>query len=155
MPIRFGDLAPAGGIKLDNGMYDATIAKIVIVMENGAPKKNDNGKPLLDVFYQLDEENTIKRRYSVSLGQNSANKQWAAFAKVIEAATRVKCGDPGQQDVTDEQMIGRAVRIVIEQNDRGYADVVNVLATAQPQPVRQAPKPAPAPVDEEFAEIPF
>jgi hypothetical protein len=158
MGVTFGEYANEGGASgLDNGMYDATIKSAALVMENGQPKATQDGKKQVDVFFQIDAETTVKRRYSISFGQNSATKTWAAFAKLIEAATGVKCGEKAQRQVTDMELVGRPVRIVIETNDRGYSDVANVMAAPQRQVAKQKPQPVVEPVTDEQLEdaIPF
>jgi hypothetical protein len=158
MAIKFGEYASSGGISLDAGMYNATIKSAAMVMENGQPKATQDGKNQVDVFFEIDQDTTVKRRYSISFGQNTATKEWAAFSKMIEAATFVKCGDPAQRDVTDSELVGRAVRIVIEANDRGYSDVKLVMPAPQQAQAKAKPVPIAAGSSTEYLEedsIPF
>lgn len=176
--MPFGEYDSNATPSVDPGVYDAIIESASLVYEttNGVttPKRNDNGKALFDVFFTIDASTKLKRRYSISFGQNTTNKQWSAFAKMLEVATGVRCGDPVQKELDDHDLVGKRVRIVVETNDRGYADVSNVLPsakqngrTAQPQPVAAGSRRPTPPqeddsfpidrpdVDDELDEIPF
>ncbi len=162
MPVVFGEYASENVTALDPGMYDATINAVSLVMNGSEPAITQNGKKQVDVFFDVEGEQ-VKRRYSISFGQNTTNKQWSAFAKLIEVVTNIKCGDEGQRHVNDGQLINKRVRIVVETNDRGYSDVSNVMRSPQPQAqTKSRPQPVAAVNDAageessgETDEIPF
>ena len=145
MPL--GDFDKSGGTAVDPGMYDAIIESAHVLYENGLPKVNDNGKNLIDVMFVLDTETKLRRRYTISFGQNSQTKAYAAFAKVIEAALGIRAGDPAQKAVEEESFAGQRVRIVVETNDRGYSDIVTVMPPATKSTPRPTPKPQPVPAN--------
>lgn len=128
----------SGGVDMDPGMYDAIIESASLVYENGVPKESQNGKNLVKVAVRIDRETVLNRTMSISFGQNKANGQWAVFAKFIEAATGIKCGDKTQRNVTEDELRGKRVRIVVEQNDNGYMDITSFMppgkSSARPQP---------------------
>ena len=144
----------SAGVEMEPGMYDGIIESATVVREqDGELKVTEYGKNLVRVAVRLDRDMILNRTMSISLGQNKANGQYAVFAKFIEAATGIKCGDKAQRNVTDEDLRGKRVRIVVEQNDKGYMDITSFMPAA-----RAARKAAPvdsAFLDEDGNEIPF
>lgn len=132
MPTVFGEHATSDSYAvIEPGMYDATIESVSLVRNaDGTPKETENGKEQADVRF-LTEQGPVRRRYSISFGQNQSNGLYAQFAKFIEAATGVKCGDSGQRKVSDTMLVGKNVRIVVDINERGYNNVTNVMAPAK------------------------
>lgn len=160
--------ADSVGSNVDEGVYNATIKSAKIVLDdNGLPKKNDNGKCACDVTFDLGSDTEVRRRYSVSFGQNRTNQQWAAFAKFLAAISGMPPSDPRLGMMEPEELLGKRCQVVIEKNDKGYSDVANVLAAKRPTErladmanAATAPKPKPQPVavddfegDERFAGI--
>jgi hypothetical protein len=139
MSLTFGDRVQRE-TNIEPGMYDATISKVELVTENGEPKLNKTGKEQVDVYFDVQGE-TAKRRYAISFGQNSETKAWSGLAVVIKAATGIECGNKDQRTVTDRDMVGKPVRIVLEENG-DYINVTNVMAPAKG--ARVAPKPQPS-----------
>jgi hypothetical protein len=128
MPLTLGDHDNSvSGTAVEPGVYSGIIESVSIVMENGIPKLTENGKESVDVAIRVDREITLRRRMSISFGQNSANGQWAVLAKFIEVATGIKCGDKAQRTVTDDALIGQLVRCVVETSDRGYSNITSFL----------------------------
>jgi hypothetical protein len=140
---KFGDYDANATPVVEPGMYFAMIKSADIVTDNGIPKVNDNGKNLVDVLFIVGEY-TLKRRYTISFGQNTQNKQWSAFAKMLEATTGVRCGDPAQKSLDEEELRGRECRVVVDTNDRGYSDITNVLPAPKKEPAAAAKDPVAA-----------
>ena len=154
MPEVFGqhERSNAPSESIEPGMYDATIESVRLVRNaDGTPKVTENDKEQADVKF-LTSEGVVSRRYSISFGQNRSTGQYALFAKFIEAATGVKCGDSAQRKVTDSDLAGKSVRIVTDINERGYANVTSVLAPKNTP--RTEPNPDANPFDGE-EEVPF
>lgn len=165
--MPFHDYAPdAAGSNVDDGVYAATIKSAKIVTdENGLPKKNENGKCACDVTFDLGEDIEVRRRFSISFGQNRTNGQWAAFAKFLAAVSGLNPSDPRLGMMEPEELIGKRCQVVIEKNEKGYSDVANVLAAKRPTQrlaemaeaatsgraaqAQARPKPQPQPVDDE------
>lgn len=148
----FGQYAnETSSVNLEPGMYPAMIHTADLVLEEGTPKVTENGKNLVDVVFVVDRENKPRRRYTISFGQNKSNGQWSAFAKFLEAATGLKCGDKAQRTITAEQLTGKTVRIVVAENDRGYMDVQNVLPPGKKPQEAQKTQPMTPEPDDDFA----
>jgi len=144
MPSFQQYVEPAGAT-VEDGVYSATVTKAKVVLDDsGVPKKNDNGKCSIDVTFDLGEECEVRRRYSISFGQNRTNGQWAAFAKFLAVVSGTQPSDPRLALMEPEELLGKKCQVVISTNDKGYSNVDNVLAakkaTGKPQP--SAPPPA-------------
>ena len=126
--MPFGDYAQASGAAVEDGVYDATVTSAKIVKDDkGLPKKNDNGKCQCDVVFDLGGDVEIRRRYSISFGQNRQNGQWAAFAKFLAVIAGTQPTDPRIELMEPEELVGKRCRVVVSTNERGYNNVDNVL----------------------------
>ena len=134
MPEVFGehDHSESSGQHVEPGMYDATIDSVSLVKDaSGLPMVDQYGKEKAQVKFET-TEGPLSRRYTISFGKNNQSGQYAAFAKFIEAATGVKCGESRQRKVTDVELVGKHVRVVADRSDDGrYVNVTNVMPPAR------------------------
>jgi len=132
--ISFGshDHSSGSSSQVEPGMYDATIDSVSLVKDaSGLPMVDQYGKEKAQVKFET-TEGPLSRRYTISFGKNNQTGQYAAFAKFIEAATGIKCGDNRQRQVTDSELVGKRVRIVADLSDDGkYTNVTNVMPPAR------------------------
>ncbi len=114
-------------VDLEDGIYSALVREAELVRdEKGAPVES-YGKKQVVVRFMVDRDIELRRKYSISYGQNKENGKWAAWASFIEAATGIKCGSPEQKDIGPGDLENIEVRIMVKENDRGYMDIVDVL----------------------------
>ncbi|MGH7716911.1 MAG: hypothetical protein ACREML_13055 [Vulcanimicrobiaceae bacterium] len=131
MSTRFGDHVKdesAGSGLMPEGIYEACIESVRLMEKDGVPMQDQYGKEKALVRFSTDE-GSVWRRYTISFGTNPKNGTVAAFAAFIESATGVKAGDSKQRHVTDSDLVGKRVRVVVIHKD-GYANVDKVLKTA-------------------------
>jgi hypothetical protein len=140
MSLTFGDRVQRD-TTLEPGMYDATISKVELVTEpSGEPKLNKSGREQIDVHFDV-EGQSAKRRYAISFGQNSETKAWSGLSTVIQAATGIKCGEKDQRSVNDRDLVGKAVRIVLEENG-DYINVTTVMPASKTAKPASKPQPS-------------
>ena len=146
VPEVFGDYEsrpPQSDI--DDGMYNAKILSAAIERDGaGEPKKTDEGKFQARVRFGIDDHfrpdgqpEELFRRYTISYGQNSQTAQWAAWAVLCAAATGISCGDARQKKISDQELAGAAVRVVVKRvlkNGNEYVNIVDVMSPAKPRP---------------------
>jgi hypothetical protein len=155
--IIFGSYAreESDNSELDEGEYQAQIVKVEM------PKDPETGQPLIsfdknvcDVTFAV-EGAKIKRRYSISFGQNSQTGSWAAFAELIAAATGIPCGAKNQRRIGVADLEGQECRVVFkrqEKNGKSYLNVVQVLGPRRAaRPAAQTIKIAPQKPDFTFS----
>ena len=134
MSDSFGNhVREESGLDLDEGEHAALISKAVLPRDDEGAFIESYGKTVCDVSFAIDgdESQTVRRRYSISFGQNTQSGAWAAFAELLAAACGVPCGAKNQRQLGTEDLEGQNVRVVlkrVEKNGKSYLNVVNVLA---------------------------
>lgn len=91
--------------------------------ENGDPRTNDYGKPLVRITFTLDSEHDVARTYAVSYGYHQRNQTWAAWAEFLQAVAGIACGNPNQKKLGPRDLEGQRCRVELVKNDRGWMDV--------------------------------
>jgi hypothetical protein len=158
MPIVFGNYSSEGAASdIEEGEHPALISRAELVVdEHGEPAilkpmpgYKGGPKHQCDVTFAINgsEAETVRRRYSISYGQNNQTGAWAGWAELIAAAVGIPCGAKNQRQVTDEDLLGQWCRVVLKNEDKSGKTYLNVKTVLGPKKAR--PQAAPAPEIEE------
>ena len=68
----------------------------------------------------------LKKTMLVAFGQNAENGQWSQFARFIEHATGIPCGDLRQKEVDEPDLVGHDLWVMVK-HERGWNNIVDFL----------------------------
>lgn len=147
---RLGELDANAGQAALNGVHRGIIIHIDLDRNpDGTVRvtKNDLQQDQRFVIVKVQFPNgVLSRKFPYAWTYNKRKSQWSLWTQFIEALTGIRCGDPRQQEVDTDQLIGTHVDCLLQYKpSSGYTDILNFTRVAEQQPAAPAAPPAPAP----------
>lgn len=132
--MGFGQYDSGGGarVAMRAGVYHTIIKKADVKRGQGGKIVTDpkSGKAkfelIVDVHGPRHIGEELKRTMPVAFGANSETGQYAAFARFIEAATGIPCGDARQKDVEEADLLRRDLWVMVK-HENGYNNIVDFV----------------------------
>lgn len=127
------DNRSGAGETMKPGVYAAEIVKADVKREQGGAVVKDraSGKVKFELIVRVSGPKhvgeNLKRTMTVTFGQNQESGQYATFARFIETATGIPCGDPAQKAVGPDDLTGKKLSVMVKPGN-GYNNIVDFLA---------------------------